>query len=749
MGKIQELIKDWSPQTPGSAIVRQHSPYCESTGPIVKEGFVAARVQALHSTSSESTIPFRSHSPMTPCPRPGVRQWEVCTPPRRRSTQTPATIACFRGRGHTVDCPRENEPSTLEQKNKDNRTPPLKASTDPPPPRFWGVATPQSFHELSSSPTPPMRTFEIDDVFGDDSKMSSTKESSKQNLSSSPSSPTRTIESKNGFGDDNRISSTKQSSIQDHTIVSPRALPSQMTNPASSSKPLPQIESQGGGAGVNQDLRARTSIADKLGSMVERGWVGLDVFGKAQEDRRASEPLPPSSRLSNERRTRRSRSDGHESHEFLPPLYEKEDTRVSLTQRIPKQEDKEREAAASTARGYLQPWNSSEVKSSGEGVSTSVDSGLGIPRRWSMNRYRHLKSSRGEGTELNVLAAKDGEKTSEIQDDTMRPASNCMPSAEPSHSAQQSRHLSLSSTRSVRSVSRRASSWFKMYRPRLVSIEKRSISRMPSRTSSVPPNESQKGLHSPDGAQEAHPPFIEAFPPLFEPSDKPATWWERPPEQCQSPSSPDKRYSSGSKSSDKPSTIVRPATQPTQMASSHRTSVTTASLPDMRLLSGSKSSDKPSTMVRPKTQSVTAVSGSKTVATAASTSSIRTSYGDSSSLPKTLHSIRATRGSSMLSSLSLERPVAERMTEPQSSQMVGSPRGHLTASARTSAANIDANFHVHSGPETVHRETRVSGRGIKRVQVTISFDGASDLMIDARLDDEAGAEDSDLIEEAM
>lgn len=47
--------------------IRSHSPYCEATGPIVEEGFVAAQVRAFQEAHSQAWISSRSHSPMIPC----------------------------------------------------------------------------------------------------------------------------------------------------------------------------------------------------------------------------------------------------------------------------------------------------------------------------------------------------------------------------------------------------------------------------------------------------------------------------------------------------------------------------------------------------------------------------------------------------------------------------------------------------------------------------------------------------------
>ena len=52
----------------GLSIRRNHSPFCESTGPIVREGFVATRIRALQELEAKALLGNRSHSPMVPCP---------------------------------------------------------------------------------------------------------------------------------------------------------------------------------------------------------------------------------------------------------------------------------------------------------------------------------------------------------------------------------------------------------------------------------------------------------------------------------------------------------------------------------------------------------------------------------------------------------------------------------------------------------------------------------------------------------
>jgi hypothetical protein len=53
---------------PSEPVVRYHSPYCEATGPIVQEGTVKARIQALQNAQRESEETVRSFPSTSPLP---------------------------------------------------------------------------------------------------------------------------------------------------------------------------------------------------------------------------------------------------------------------------------------------------------------------------------------------------------------------------------------------------------------------------------------------------------------------------------------------------------------------------------------------------------------------------------------------------------------------------------------------------------------------------------------------------------
>lgn len=57
--------------------MRSHSTYCEATGPIVDEGFVAARIRDLQRVYHQKRMSTQSHSPMSPCPiYPRLQKYE-------------------------------------------------------------------------------------------------------------------------------------------------------------------------------------------------------------------------------------------------------------------------------------------------------------------------------------------------------------------------------------------------------------------------------------------------------------------------------------------------------------------------------------------------------------------------------------------------------------------------------------------------------------------------------------------------
>ena len=92
--------KETSPEKP---TVRGHSVYCQATGPIVEEGFVAARIQTLQLIQNESNGRLRSHSPMTPCHLPFVEMFEAKSHQNIQTTPMPLQISSRRWPPGTVE----------------------------------------------------------------------------------------------------------------------------------------------------------------------------------------------------------------------------------------------------------------------------------------------------------------------------------------------------------------------------------------------------------------------------------------------------------------------------------------------------------------------------------------------------------------------------------------------------------------------------------------------------------------------
>ena len=229
--------------------MRDHSPYCEATGPIVGEGFVAARVQAIQG-SENVTRQRRSHSPMTPCPIPRWLQiYEPITPPK--STLTSKSPIATGGRDFT----RGSE-----------RPPPYYRKSKPSP-----LAT--STVHLPSTDVAAVNT------------------------------------------------SQDESVTEEKIILSPQAIPPGLAKPSyTCSFPRQREEHYHSSMESGRSLRPGRSVADKLGSLVDRGWVGCDVFGRAYNEQHASEPCTPTSHVREKGLASRNRSHSEGSREEVLPL---------------------------------------------------------------------------------------------------------------------------------------------------------------------------------------------------------------------------------------------------------------------------------------------------------------------------------------------------------------------------------------------------------------------------------------------
>ena len=225
------MTKEQTPKTPRS-IVRNHSPYSESTGPIVQDGFVAARVRALQGFSDQTQNVTRSPNPVTPCP---LQFYRSRIPTRPSFAFEPQEQRPFPG-------PIMPRRSTIW--NRRTGIPPATLSKDTV--LLFGanrsqdhLIVPRTRHDLLSK-------LKRDDV-DDDVPV----------VNSLPS---------------------------EKSILSPHAIKADLVEPQATWNSVSQTEGRNDDYSREQASKPRGSIADKLGSMVERGWVGGDVFGKVYGD---------------------------------------------------------------------------------------------------------------------------------------------------------------------------------------------------------------------------------------------------------------------------------------------------------------------------------------------------------------------------------------------------------------------------------------------------------------------------------
>lgn len=107
----------------------------------------------------------------------------------------------------------------------------------------------------------------------------------------------------------------------EHEILSPRAIAANLADPFNSWRDVSGTEWHDSEISPLRKVRPKISIVDKLGSLVERGRVGTDVFGKAYNDRHISDNITTKSHIHHARVKYRSRSSGDEARPIMLPLH--------------------------------------------------------------------------------------------------------------------------------------------------------------------------------------------------------------------------------------------------------------------------------------------------------------------------------------------------------------------------------------------------------------------------------------------
>ena len=287
------MTKAQTPKTPRS-IVRNHSPYSESTGPIVQEGFVAARVRALQDFSAQTQKVTRSRSPLTPCPL-HVYKWRslprplFTLDPVLTGTDMPNSCTAKRFHIHILSKDHGNLANAPEGPAI---CPDLAFPIKPQEQQsFLGRATLRRSYVREEG-----AGISAQNLFRDTVPSSSAQRSPDQ--VTAPSTPDGTSSELFQVED---VSAEKSSPFE-NSILSPHAIRADLVEPRTTWNRLLRTEGHSSDYIHEQALKPRGSIADKLGSMVERGWKTGDTFGEVHsEDGLASHAMESSFPISDAR----------------------------------------------------------------------------------------------------------------------------------------------------------------------------------------------------------------------------------------------------------------------------------------------------------------------------------------------------------------------------------------------------------------------------------------------------------------
>ena len=274
-------MRERTPKTPVSnrSIIRIHSPYCESAGPIVQEGFVAARVRALQGFSNRGPIASRSHPPGTPCSprwlhayksrrlsRPSLALKPVLTAADMPST---STAKHFHTEVLEKDYPNLVDPSGGKVRSSDVG-PSIQLQEQKSSPE--SIMPSRLYFESRGATDPSLN------LYTDTS--SSPQAQRDRDYMMAPRKSYGPLPEVDRAGD----VPEENSSPFEKAILSPHAIQIELVEPRASWDFPPQTEDYNKEQCHEQALKPQASIANKLGSMVERGWVLGDTFDQVYVD---------------------------------------------------------------------------------------------------------------------------------------------------------------------------------------------------------------------------------------------------------------------------------------------------------------------------------------------------------------------------------------------------------------------------------------------------------------------------------
>ena len=290
-------MKKWPPNTAGSGneIRRNHSPFCESTGPIVQEGFVAARIRVLQELQAQALVGNRSHSPMTACPPNWIRFYEPCSPPKLDSAPTLPEFDPARSETEKpIQHPGRKDQKHMAGSKKvssraDNSTTVLK---------YQGPKD-----EKSSCKPDPLRESSTRRVEEANTSVEMANDSKDAEV------PVHNLPAKTAASVDTgtaRLPYLNVSGRSEIEILGPYPISSSLANSSAMPNCSPQAclwESEHGPSYEHSQTRVlpRKSVADYLGSLVEHGWVAGNTLSKAAYRSHASKSMSTTAYLQNHR----------------------------------------------------------------------------------------------------------------------------------------------------------------------------------------------------------------------------------------------------------------------------------------------------------------------------------------------------------------------------------------------------------------------------------------------------------------
>lgn len=579
-------------------------------------------------------------------------------------------------------------------------------------------------------------------------------------------------------------------------IFSPRALPAEQAEPADPSKPwnflsehkLDDLEND-----HKKILQPKQSIADRLGSMVDCGWVGMDVFGKSYSDRKTSDPISSSFHIPYAEVKRQSYSEGdkglpessfcayqnHESQTIQQMIYRSEGEKTQPTEEDTSRKKEQRQLRASTTTKHALQ------RSSSHAALQNSDSYISRPADGQNERSRRsdrLKRSKSNGTEIGIIASSHARGRADSDLGRRAAATVSAITTDSALSTPSSRRSSIQ--RSGRSVSGKTR--WRMRWPKLVPVD---LQTPASGYSNVDPVNSASPKNRKNIQQGPIPPNHLPREGIIKYSIL----------HCSPGDGPDETQDSldDRREDNTDGLVSQYRSSVTQLRSMNQSQVTdrsrnTTENSSSALLQHWRLSDpwweQPEEESSPKTvkQSPTHLFSpdiGSLEKPAKSTSESTSMYGtfdtapgggferssqqksstvvrDSSSTSESpthliSHSLETTKGSPT-PSLSPTCTISDNVCMEGRPELISSSSATVNIQARSSAEappsqGLEAaeQFVEHSRasaggsiasvpsngvPDSVSREVKSSGKGIKRIQVTVTFDGAADIVIDTRLD---------------